>query len=110
MGLEIYWLLNMFVSALADLIFSERKVGCLHRFFAYFSEICLPPQSFLHQSLNNTSDKAKLVRKSSIMSAPATKFKVADLSLAAFGRKEIELAEVRPAPPFLFARKLIPHC
>jgi adenosylhomocysteinase len=29
------------------------------------------------------------------MSAPATKFKVADLSLAAFGRKEIELAEVR---------------
>lgn len=27
------------------------------------------------------------------MSAPATKFKVADLSLAAFGRKEIELAE-----------------
>jgi S-adenosylhomocysteine hydrolase len=29
------------------------------------------------------------------MSAPpATKFKVADLSLAAFGRKEIELAEV----------------
>jgi adenosylhomocysteinase len=29
------------------------------------------------------------------MSAPASKFKVADLSLAAFGRKEIELAEVR---------------
>jgi hypothetical protein len=28
------------------------------------------------------------------MSAPASKFKVADLSLAAFGRKEIELAEV----------------
>merc|ERR1712000_246618 len=28
-----------------------------------------------------------------IMSAPASKFKVADLSLAAFGRKEIELAE-----------------
>lgn len=27
------------------------------------------------------------------MSAPASKFKVADLSLAAFGRKEIELAE-----------------
>jgi adenosylhomocysteinase len=27
------------------------------------------------------------------MSAPAAKFKVADLSLAAFGRKEIELAE-----------------
>ncbi len=27
------------------------------------------------------------------MSAPAQKFKVADLSLAAFGRKEIELAE-----------------
>ncbi|KAF4453450.1 adenosylhomocysteinase, partial [Fusarium austroafricanum] len=27
------------------------------------------------------------------MSAPAHKFKVADLSLAAFGRKEIELAE-----------------
>lgn len=26
--------------------------------------------------------------------APATTFKVADLSLAAFGRKEIELAEV----------------
>merc|ERR1712093_460272 len=28
-----------------------------------------------------------------IMSAPASKFKVADLSLAAFGRKEIDLAE-----------------
>jgi hypothetical protein len=28
-----------------------------------------------------------------IMSAPAHKFKVADLSLAAFGRREIELAE-----------------
>ena len=27
------------------------------------------------------------------MSAPAQKFKVADLSLAAFGRREIELAE-----------------
>jgi len=27
------------------------------------------------------------------MSAPASKFKVADISLAAFGRKEIELAE-----------------
>jgi len=27
------------------------------------------------------------------MAAPANKFKVADLSLAAFGRKEIELAE-----------------
>jgi adenosylhomocysteinase len=27
------------------------------------------------------------------MSAPAAKFKVADLSLAAFGRKQIELAE-----------------
>jgi adenosylhomocysteinase len=27
------------------------------------------------------------------MSAPASKFKVADLSLAAFGRKEIDLAE-----------------
>ena len=27
------------------------------------------------------------------MSAPATKFKVADISLAAFGRREIELAE-----------------
>lgn len=27
------------------------------------------------------------------MSAPAGKFKVADLSLAAFGRREIELAE-----------------
>ncbi|KAG7109810.1 Adenosylhomocysteinase like protein [Verticillium longisporum] len=27
------------------------------------------------------------------MAAPAHKFKVADLSLAAFGRKEIELAE-----------------
>lgn len=27
------------------------------------------------------------------MSAPAHKFKVADLSLAAFGRREIELAE-----------------
>lgn len=26
--------------------------------------------------------------------APASKFKVADLSLAAFGRKEIDLAEV----------------
>lgn len=28
------------------------------------------------------------------MAAPASKFKVADLSLAAFGRKEIEMAEV----------------
>src|SRR5271170_6428689 len=28
------------------------------------------------------------------MSAPAQKFKVADISLAAFGRREIELAEV----------------
>lgn len=28
------------------------------------------------------------------MSAPAQKFKVADLSLAAFGRREIELAEI----------------
>lgn len=37
------------------------------------------------------------------MSAPATKFKVADLSLAAFGRKEIELAEVCLAPTLLFA-------
>ena len=27
------------------------------------------------------------------MSAPASKFKVADISLAAFGRREIELAE-----------------
>jgi adenosylhomocysteinase len=27
------------------------------------------------------------------MSAPANKFKVADISLAAFGRREIELAE-----------------
>ena len=27
------------------------------------------------------------------MSAPAQKFKVADISLAAFGRREIELAE-----------------
>ncbi|KAK3902073.1 S-adenosyl-L-homocysteine hydrolase-domain-containing protein [Staphylotrichum tortipilum] len=32
-------------------------------------------------------------RLEGIMSAPAHKFKVADLSLAAFGRKEIELAE-----------------
>ena len=29
----------------------------------------------------------------SIMSAPASKFKVADISLAAFGRRELELAE-----------------
>ena len=28
------------------------------------------------------------------MSAPAEKFKVADVSLAAFGRREIELAEI----------------
>lgn len=28
------------------------------------------------------------------MSAPAQKFKVADISLAAFGRREIELAEI----------------
>jgi adenosylhomocysteinase len=28
------------------------------------------------------------------MSAPASKMKVADLSLAAFGRREIELAEI----------------
>jgi hypothetical protein len=31
--------------------------------------------------------------QASIMSAPAQKFKVADISLAAFGRREIELAE-----------------
>lgn len=28
------------------------------------------------------------------MSAPASKYKVADISLAAFGRREIELAEI----------------
>lgn len=38
------------------------------------------------------------------MSAPASKFKVADLSLAAFGRKEIELAE-NEMPGLMATRK-----
>ena len=35
----------------------------------------------------------KLIAIFITMSAPASKFKVADISLAAFGRREIELAE-----------------
>jgi adenosylhomocysteinase len=38
------------------------------------------------------------------MAAPASKFKVADLSLAAFGRKEIELAE-NEMPGLMATRK-----
>ena len=46
------------------------------------------PHQFISSWLNSSSPLS-----SPIMSAPAQKFKVADLSLAAFGRKEIELAE-----------------
>jgi adenosylhomocysteinase len=38
------------------------------------------------------------------MSAPATKFKVSDISLAAFGRREIELAE-NEMPGLMATRK-----
>jgi S-adenosylhomocysteine hydrolase len=37
----------------------------------------------------------------------AQKYKVADISLAAFGRKEIEIAEVSPAAPLAALHKLI---
>ncbi|EHK99208.1 putative Adenosylhomocysteinase [Glarea lozoyensis 74030] len=43
------------------------------------------------------------------MSAPASKFKVADLSLAAFGRKEIELAE-NEMPGLMATRAKIAGC
>jgi hypothetical protein len=42
------------------------------------------------------------------MSAPASKFKVADLSLAAFGRKEIELAEASLIFHFIYFRLYTP--
>lgn len=38
------------------------------------------------------------------MSAPAQKYKVADISLAAFGRREIELAEIE-MPGLMQTRK-----
>ena len=38
------------------------------------------------------------------MSAPAQKYKVADIGLAAFGRKEIELAEIE-MPGLMLTRK-----
>lgn len=38
------------------------------------------------------------------MSAPASKYKVADINLAAFGRREIELAEIE-MPGLMATRK-----
>jgi adenosylhomocysteinase len=43
------------------------------------------------------------------MTTPATKFKVADLSLAAFGRKEIELAENEMPGLMAIRAKYAPH-
>lgn len=66
-----------------------------------------PPPSPSHSSYSPKTPYFPLIQNTlpqqilhiAIMSgAPATKFKVADLSLAAFGRKEIELAEVFTTP------------
>ena len=84
----------VFFMVSSDFNFSEYEVGCLHRFFAAFSKRFSFLKNCLTNPTNSTSDKPITFRNSPIMSAPATKFKVADLSLAAFGRKEIELAEV----------------
>jgi hypothetical protein len=50
----------------------------------------LPPQTHTH---THTHPSHISLLPTAIMSAPANKFKVADISLAAFGRREIELAE-----------------
>jgi len=59
--------------------------------FCEFQITSKTPPNFLKTPIHNNQSPSK----SSAMSAPASKFKVADLSLAAFGRKEIELAEVQ---------------
>ena len=51
-----------------------------------FSQLSL----YIHK---HTYKSISIHRYTSKMSAPAQKFKVADISLAAFGRREIELAE-----------------
>jgi hypothetical protein len=65
----------------------------LHRYFARFPNQPLTTPKF-RQFLKQATPHHLSPPKPSVMSAPASKFKVADLSLAAFGRKEIELAEV----------------
>lgn len=48
---------------------------------------------FPHLHLTYTALTPKQPKNTAIMSAPAHTYKVADISLAAFGRREIELAE-----------------
>ena len=62
-----------------------------------FPSILLSPNinnlPYSHLQTKQISSTIPTISSTAIMSAPASKFKVADLSLAAFGRKEIELAE-----------------
>lgn len=66
-----------------------------HRHYQIFDKLLSPFLSYNHHpSLLLFSSFHNISSFSQIMSAPAQKFKVADLSLAAFGRREIELAEI----------------
>jgi len=75
---------------------NERRLGVSKRVI----KIILAPRTIekfqvrqLYNSLYETTSSSHTLLPIT-MSAPAQKFKVADISLAAFGRREIELAEI----------------